>query len=58
MKGLTHPFFRGFGVGLSLLDLFFFGDLVSLIDDFLIPLGTGRKGPMVPLDGGLRQDHR
>ena len=54
MKGLTHSFFRGFGVGLSLLDLFFFGDLVSLIDDFLIPLGIGRKGPMVPLDGGLR----
>ena len=54
MKGLTHPFFGGLGIDLSLLDLFFFGDLVALIDDFLIPLGIGRKGPMIALHGGLR----
>ena len=58
MKGLTHPFFRGFGVGLSLFYLFFFGDLVALIDDFFVPLGISRKGPMVALHGGLRSDHR
>ena len=58
MKGLTQQFFGGLGIGLSLLDLFFFGDLVALIDDPLVPLGIGRKRRMVPLDGGIGSHHR
>ena len=38
--------------------VFFFSDLVALVDDLLVPLGIGRKGPMVPLDGGIGQHHR
>ena len=53
VQGLTYQFFRGFGIGLPLWDLFFFGDLVALIDDLFVPLGIGRKGPMVALDGRI-----
>ena len=58
IKGLTQQFFRGFGIGLPLWDLFFFGDLVALIDDFLIQFGISRKGHVVALYRGIRQDHR
>ena len=40
MKGLTQQFFGGLGIGLSLLDLFFFGDLVALVDGFLFHLAS------------------
>ena len=58
MKGWMHPFFRGFGIRLPLFSFFFFSDLVALIDDFFVPLGISRKRRMVPLDGGIRSDHR
>ena len=54
VKGLTHQFFRGLSIRLSLFSFFFFGDLVALVDDFLIPLGIGRKGQVVALYGGIR----
>ena len=58
IEGLTHQFFRGFGIHRPLFYFFFFGDLVALIDDLFVPLGIGRKGHVVALDRGIGSHHR